>query len=470
MEKDVADFAVKELEKNGCSYCEARLEESNSNSFVLKNGVSDMASFNKVTGLGLRFLINSTLGFVSINDLNKDSINRLIKKAVRITKAAGRIKEDTKLAEAKVYKKNYSVKEKIKINSLDASDKLKILLDLEKEINKLKIKVPGRFLNLSDSIVEKYFVNSEGSQIYSKIPYLDFYHFLTLVEGDQSIQRFCQYGRTGGYEAFRTWKLKKTVIEELKALQKNLKFGVNVHPGKMDVIVGSEVTGIIVHEAGGHPYEADRIFGREAAQAGESFLSPKMIGDKISHECVNVVDNPLLENGFGHYLFDDEGVKAEKKYLIKKGLINSFLHNRETAFQMGVKSNGSARASDFDKEAIVRMSNTYIEPGTHSKEELIEDIKNGVLIESFMEWNIDDLRLNQKYVGSEAHLIKNGKIIAPVKRPAIEITTPKLYGSIDAVGKKFKLFGGSCGKGEPMQGIPVSMGGPYVRMRDIMVH
>jgi TldD protein len=237
----------------------------------------------------------------------------------------------------------------------------------------------------------------------------------------------------------------------------------------MDVIACPQVVGIMVHESAGHPYEADRIFGREAAQAGESFIEKDMIGHQIGNEAVNVVDDPTLPNSYGHYLYDNEGVEARRKFLIKNGKINELLHNRETAMFMGLKSNGSSRAVEYNRESIVRMSNTFMLPGEHTEEELIEDVKDGIYMKNFMEWNIDDKRLNQKYVGAESYLIKNGEIKGPVISPSIEISTPELYKAIDAVAKKPEYHSGSCGKGEPMQAIPVWFGGPSIRLRNISI-
>ena len=229
------------------------------------------------------------------------------------------------------------------------------------------------------------------------------------------------------------------------------------------------MTGIIVHESCGHPLEADRILGREAAQAGESFVKPEMLGNLIGGVNVNIADDPTLPGSFGFYLFDDEGVKARRKMLMKNGRINEFLHNRESAYLLGIKSNGSARSTSYSFEPIVRMSNTFMLPGDYKEEELIENVKDGVYIKSFMEWNIDDKRLNQKYVGAEAYEIKNGKLGKPLLNPVIEITTPQLYKAVDAVANNIEYFAGTCGKGEPMQGIPVWFGGPSFRMRRIFV-
>jgi TldD protein len=113
------------------------------------------------------------------------------------------------------------------------------------------------------------------------------------------------------------------------------------------------------------------------------------------------------------------------------------------------------------------MSNTFLLPGELSEEEIIEDVKLGVYMKSFMEWNIDDKRVNERYVGSEAYLIQNGEITHPVKKPVLETTTFDFFSSIDAVADKVGYYSGTCGKGEPMQGVPVWMGGPTIKLGGI---
>ena len=94
-------------------------------------------------------------------------------------------------------------------------------------------------------------------------------------------------------------------------------------------------------------------------------------------------------------------------------------------------------------------------------------MKNGIFMKNFMEWNIDDQRMNQKYVGAEAFLIRKGKLAEPVRNPVLEINTTKLWKCFDAVGKKPEYTAGSCGKGEPMQPLPVWFGGPSARLRRV---
>lgn len=467
MFKDLADFAVKYALKKGADYSEARLEETTSNSFILKNGIAEASSFSKINGLGMRIIKNKTLGFTSTNHLDKEKIKKLIQNTINTTEKASKLREEINLSEEISYKDKYEVKQKINLNDVSPEEKIKLLFDAEKELLNTKIKIPSRYISLSDSITTEYLVNSDGTNILATVPRASFFYLLTVEHNNKTSQRIWQYGQTGGFEFVKKWDIPLIVVNEVKALQNNLKFGIKPPKHAIDIVAAPQIVGIMVHESGGHPYEADRIIGREGAQAGESFITKEMLGTRIGNEAVNVVDDPLIENSYGFYKYDNEGVKARRKYLIKEGIINEFLHNRETAYCMGLKSNGSSRSLNYDRESIVRMSNTFMLPGKYSEEELIEDVKLGIYMKNFMEWNIDDKRINQKYVGAESYLIKNGQIKEPVVRPVIEITTPQLYKAVDAVASNLEYHAGNCGKGEPMQPIPVWFGGPSIRLRKI---
>jgi len=319
-----------------------------------------------------------------------------------------------------------------------------------------------------DDITDRYFADIEGSKIHGVASRIGLLFVFTASEpGKGIIQRIGQKGETGGWERLEEWDLPKYVAEEAKSLGKILREAKQAPRGELDLVLGSEVTGIACHESCGHPQEADRILGREAAQAGESYLKPDMVGYRVGTEAVTVVDDPTIPNSNGFYLYDEEGVKAERRILIKEGVINAFLQNRETGAELGVSSNGSARAVAYDREPMIRMANTFMLPGSYTHEELVEDVKEGVFIKTFMEWNIDDRRYNQRYVGLEAYMIEKGEVTTPVRNPILEITTPRLYGSVDAVGKEVEFEAATCGKGEPSQGAPVWHGGPSIRLRKV---
>ena len=262
------------------------------------------------------------------------------------------------------------------------------------------------------------------------------------------------------------------MIHDAKILRAVITKAKHVTPGDMDLVCGPKVTGIAAHESCGHPMEADRILGREMSQAGRSFIyqdGPYWLGKRIGSEAVTIVDDPTVEHSYGHYVYDDEGVRARRRYLYKNGVINEFLHNRESAAKLGTDSNGSSRSINYDREAIVRMSNTFVLPGGLSEEELVEDVGHGVFMKSFTEWNIDDKRFNQRYVGREGYLIEKGELKGPIARPVIETTTLKFWTAVDAVSRKVEFDAASCGKGDPMQAVPVFTGGPCIRLRGVYV-
>src|SRR5881296_1670437 len=205
----------------------------------------------------------------------------------------------------------------------------------------------------------------------------------------------------------------------------------------------------------------------EARQSGKSFIPPDGIGMRVGSEVVNVVDDPTVEHAIAYYRTDDEGVKARRRYLYKEGRVTEFLQNRETAAAMRTRSNGAARAVNYNVEAIVRMANTFVEPKDHSVDELLEDVKFGVYMKSFMEWNIDDKRYNAKYAGREAYLVENGEVKHPVRNTIIELTTPAFWSAVDAVGKDLDFEAGFCGKSDPGQALDASLGGPTIRLRNV---
>jgi TldD protein len=216
--------------------------------------------------------------------------------------------------------------------------------------------------------------------------------------------------------------------------------------------------------------EADRILGREASQAGESYVKPEYINNyRVGGEHATVIDDPTIPGSYGFYLYDDEGVKARPRFLYKNGLIHEPLHNRHTARLFNTRSNGASRSMNNSSEPIIRMSNTYITPGELKFEELIEDIDLGVYVKSYMEWNIDDIRWNQRYVGLESYLIRNGELADPVRNPVLEFTTGWFYSNILAVDKNLEFHPGTCGKGEPSQGVPVWFGGPNVKLSKMRI-
>lgn len=459
----------------GARYAEARYQKDSIESIMLKNGVPEVSASSISRGIAVRVLVGNSLGFGSTSILTKSSIRKIVEDTVAMARAASKIiMKGESLGRGKICRGAVNIKPRINWSSIAVEDKIEYLKDVDKGIlevsDKMGVKLPSRILTLEKWDLEKHVVNSDGADVVHIIPRTMASYILTLYHPQKgTLQRTQELGESRGWEAIEKWNLVETLRDEVENLCNILLNGTEPPKDKVDVIVGSEVVGLICHESAGHPSEADRVLGREAAQAGETYIKPNMVGEKIGSEIVTVVDDPRIPGSFGYYLYDEEGVEARERILIKNGVINELLHNRETANVFNVESNGSARASLYDREPIIRMANTYMKPGDYSFQELLEDISLGVYIKSNQEWNIDDRRWNQRYVGVEAYKIIDGEIHEPVRDPVLEITTRDFYSSIDAVGRKLFFKAGYCGKSEPMQAIPVWFGGPDVRLRKVRI-
>ncbi|WP_297506941.1 TldD/PmbA family protein [Thermococcus sp.] len=466
---ELVEFAVEKALDLGADYAEARFEEKNGTSLAMKNGSPEGLEILADRGIGVRVLVGGGMGFASTNVLTRESMEEAVKKAVKLAKSASRVRnEPIRFSEEDFHEVYYEVKMRKDFRDVSPEEKLELLRKIEEEVKATGANVPMRYLSYSDQVWHKVIANSDGAFIESIIPRVSMMYNLVVFENGQMEQApFVERAFSGGLELIEKDEPWEWAVKDVQALKKLIYEGKKPPEEKVDLVISPEVAGIAVHESVGHPYEADRIFGREAAQAGESFVKPDMLGERIGSEVVTVIDDPTIPNSWGFYLYDDEGVKARPRYLIRDGIITEFLTNREYAYKLGQRSNAAARAINYNREPIVRMANTYLAPGDYSFEELIEDVKLGVYMVSFNEWNIDDRRYQQRYIGREAYLIENGEIKHPVKRPILEITTRALWSSVDAVGKDVEFYPGTCGKGEPGQGVPVWMGGAHARLRDI---
>ena len=470
--RELADFAIEYAGKLGAEYAEARFQNDLKNMYLLVNGKPDVGRFVRSSGIGIRVLVDGGLSFLSVNKPDKELLKKRVEEAMKMARSSAKtMKKPIRLSSEKTFKKEWEVKPKVSFEDVSVEEKMGLLLDIDNAVSSPKdvsTRVASRYFYFLEYEIEKYFLNSEGTEVSSFLPRILFYGLLTASEPEKGTEQdSIEKGESRGWDAVKEWDLVNYAAEKAKTLGRILKTAKKAPKGELDIVLGSEVVGLMMHESGGHPYEADRIMGREAAQAGESFITRHMIGQKIGPEIVTVVDDPTVKHSFGHYVYDDEGVPARRRFLIKNGVINEFLHNRETAFEMDVKSNGAARAEFFDREPIVRMASTFMLPGDHTFEELVEDVENGVFMKTFGEWNIDDRRYNMRFIGRECYLIDKGKLGGMVRRPILEITTPSFFSSIDALDKNLKFEAAICGKSDPSQGAPVWHGGPNVRVKNV---
>ena len=278
--------------------------------------------------------------------------------------------------------------------------------------------------------------------------------------------------QTRGYEAIDDMRLAENserVRDEAIALLQ-----AETCPSKItDIILDSSQLALQVHESIGHPCELDRILGDEASFAGTSFLSLDKVGSfKYGSPLVNVTADATIPGALGTFGYDDEGVPAQKTYLIKDGVLTGFLTSRESAGQLGQTSNGTMRADGWNRSPLIRMTNINLLPGDWNFEDLIADTDDGIYLETNKSWSIDDKRINFQFATEIAWEIKNGKLGKMLRRPNYTGITPEFWSSCDAIcnDKYWTVWGTpNCGKGEPMQVAHVAHGTSPSRFRNVQV-
>lgn len=252
-------------------------------------------------------------------------------------------------------------------------------------------------------------------------------------------------------------KLRDTIRKDIAYYEA----AVPVAPGVYTCVLSPEVTGVFAHESFGHKSESDFMLGDETMKREWA------IGKQVGAPLLSIIDTGLTE-GSGYVPFDDEGCRAKKNYIIKNGILTGRLHSSVTAADLEEAPTGNARAMNFEFEPIVRMTTTYIDCGTLTKEQLIAGVSDGLYIDSLFHGSG---MTTFTIAPQRAYRIRDGKIAEPVKIAVITGNVMKTLGEIDGVSDKVELFAfalGGCGKMEQYP-LPVGFGGPYIRVNGINV-
>lgn len=422
-------------------YAELRLENGSESTISIKDDEVKNTS-GSVHGMGVRILMGGSWGFASgssgtVEDLLKraEKLARLSKGKIRISNPSHDRKKITQ-----------------KAGPRDSEDEIKELLRGSREMKAESIQ--SRIAVCRNLSVGTEFYNSHGSEIIQETEY-SYLSCAAIAKSGDIMQRGSErtWSRTG------FGKMDVTGTAE-KARDKAIRL-VHADPppkGRFTVVFDHEMTGVFSHEAVGHACEADAIVDKE------SILADKL-GSSIGNELVSIVDDPSADD-FGNYEYDDEGTKAAKVTLIDRGKVSGFLNSMETSHELGMKPNGHARAGDYSEVPIVRMSNTYFQKGDQSLEEVF-DIRKGIYLKGMKGGSVDTFSGGFMFKAEEAYDIINGEKQKIMRDVTITGTILQTLLDVEAVGNDFGTSPGICGKGG--QEVPVSDGGPHIRVKGVVI-
>ena len=445
--------------RGGAEYADLRAVTVEHTTLELKDGELKEAVEGQEAGFGLRVLVDGSWGFSSANSISKEAGTVAVTTALSLARAtAARAGEAVTLAEVPVTEDTIIWVPRKEPKDVAIEDKLEMLREMEATARTAEhLATVTTFYSEGHRRIE--LLTSEGTHLaHGLTRVLTVANMTGRKEGVVSSFR-SRVGGVGGWEVFEDKDPVTETERGVVSLETLLDAG-RAPSGRMTAVIDPDMSGVFVHEAFGHASEADLVM------AGESILEGR-IGEKLGVDDVTIFDDPTMPGAFGSFPYDDEGVKGARKVLMQNGVLTSFLHSRETAGRMGDEPNGAARSQDYGSRPLVRMSNTCLEAGDLSQEEMFEGISEGIYLKGTRGGQVDVAKGTFQFGAQEAFLIENGQVTSPLRDVALMGTILETLHNIDGLGKEFMLAGpGFCGKG---QTVPVSDGGPHVRLRDAVV-
>ena len=234
--------------------------------------------------------------------------------------------------------------------------------------------------------------------------------------------------------------------------------------GVMDLLLAPDQMLLQIHESIGHPLELDRILGDERNYAGTSFVTLDMFGSyRYGSELLNITFDPERSEQFASYRFDDDGLSAEREFIIREGILERPLGGLTSQARAQMAGVSNSRANGWNRPPIDRMANLNLEPGESSFDELVGAVESGVLMRANCSWSIDDSRNKFQFGCEWGQLIKNGELTTVVKKPNYRGVSATFWRNLTGVGNQdtFEVMGTPyCGKGEPNQVIRVGHASP----------
>lgn len=460
MEDLILKLAEKGVEKLGAEFVEVRFQKIKGTGILVVDGVTKevVRSFN--IGFGIRAFKGGAWGFSAATAFKESTVEEALESAVKIAKRASEIaKERFKLSDLRGAKGVSGVPVKINPRDIPISDKVKFVLDLSRQATSFSSKVVNTNTFLGETAGYTITANSFGTHVRKKVSRVRAGATVFASEGGLRQRGFEVVGGTGGYEIVQSeaaHMLGKTAAEKAVRL-----LGAKPAPsGKFTVVLDPRLVGVFIHEAFGHACEADKVL------AGSSLVEGK-IGNRMGHSSVTVIDDPTIEGLYGSFSYDDEGIAARRRVLVQNGVLKEYLHSIETASRMNVEPNGAARAEDFMSTPLVRMSNTYVSAGGCKVDEVFDGLKRGVYAVGSEYGYVIPASGQFTFKCEYAHIIKNGEPVELVRDVALSGLIIETLKNVEAVATDVKFEPGTCGKSG--QSVPISTGGPHIRVAKIVV-
>ena len=433
------------------------LERAESESLLFDDGRLKSAAYDANEGFGLRVVSGETAGYAHSNEITVDALKRAAEAAALAKQGrAGNAAVGPRATNQKLYD------EVDPLASPAFSDKIALLQEIDAYA---RAKDP-RVVQVSASIAGERraieILRADGQRLRDVRPLVRVNVSVT-VEKDGRRESASQ--GAGGRAGFETWiapdRWQGQVEEAIRQALVNLD-AIDCPAGEMDVVLGAGWPGVLLHEAVGHGFEGD--FHRK----GSSVFSGKM-GQRVAAAGVTVVDDGSIAGRRGSLSFDDEGTPTQRNVLIEDGIMVGMMHDRMSARLMGMEATGNGRRQSFAHIPMPRMTNTFMEGGSDKLADMIASTKRGLYAVNFGGGQVDITNGKFVFQCTEAYLIEDGKVTAPVKGATLIGDGATALQKISMIGNDFAFDPGVGVCGKSGQGVPVGIGQPSLKIGGLTV-
>lgn len=441
----------------GGDYADLFFEHKTSNNIGLEDGKVNRAYSNIDFGVGIRVLKGDQTGFAYSENITLNDMLNAAKMAANIANSNAEFSQGAVIE--KLPANYYNITKKW--DNVSVKDKVPFVQKINDKVFSLDEKVikVNAFLNDETSYV--LFYNSEGRLTYDYRPMVMFGVVCIMQKGKQIENAYSARSMRSGFES-----IDDDLVDELanEAIARtNILFeATKPKAGEMPVVMGAGGSGILLHEAIGHTFEAD--FNRK----GTSIFSDKM-GKKVAESFINIVDDGTLLNDRGAINIDDEGNDVQKTYLVKDGVLNSYIHDRISSKFYNVEPTGNGRRESFRNIPLPRMRSTYMEAGPDSESDIIANVDYGVFVDNFSNGQVQIGAGDFTFFVKSGYLIEKGKLTQPIKDINIIGNGPQALADISMAANNFKIDKGTWSCGKDGQTVPVSLGLPTVLIKKLTV-
>lgn len=449
----LARVLAKALEKGG-DFADVYIENRISRQIVMEESVFRGGLYGVSQGAGIRVISGNKTGYAYTEELTKDKLLR----AAEVASFVARGGEKAAVKPIAVTDRTSYVTVRVPLQQVADEQRLQILKRADGAARDYDKRIKMTSIEYNDEIRSRIIATSEGVYVQDELPLL---FFIVQAMSDDGTNRHMARERLSyhsGFEMFET-VTPETVARNAAREAIDMLGAKDAPAGIMDVVMQNGWGGVLVHEAVGHPLEADNIAKGVGAFTGK-------LGKKVASDCFTMIDDGTIPNFRGTINFDDEGTPAAKNILIENGVLKGYMTDILSARQLNMARTGNGRRESFRYIPIPRMTNTYIEKGNDNPADILASTPKGIYVQSLSGGSVNPVTGVFNFTCREAYLIENGRKTTPVKGATLIGSCLDVISNIDAVGDDLDFGPGICGKGQSAE---VTAGQPTVRIRGINV-